>query len=550
MKVVEQDILTGNKLVDNYINQNGYTDQFFQYPNFENRAWLARNNDIDKFSENFCLEERTKLANALKEYNLQLNCSEQVLKNIEKLKESKSRVVVTGQQAGMLTGGVFVLYKAITAINLAKAIECKTGDAVIPVFWVASEDHDYEEVNHTYWWNNGIEKHKLTKPTLGMVPVGKIPLPSNIYKILDQIEKNSITDIALFTEIRRITHESKDVGIWFAKLLSHLFSKYGLVLIDPLLSHVKKKAIPVLSKALIEHQKIKLAVEEQGDELKKKGYDNQLSPPEENQTPLFYIDEDMQRKPVFIEDDWVYCDRRERKRITQIHRFPSFIEENYKRFSPNVALRPIVQDKILPTIAYVAGPGEIAYYAQLKSIYNFYGMKMPIIYPRLRGTIISQSDYEFLKKHNIGLGSTKEEWDKIQEAKLKQVEKADILQDFDIWREELKEKHSEITKRLGELDSDLTDIAEKSFNKINFQIEYLEHKARQKHKKNNKQTIKEIENNYSWIFPFGKQQEMVISGLFMTCRYGQNLIDKLIGLDNIDTKKHKLIIMGGTYGAS
>jgi len=291
---------------------------------------------------------RERLAAVLREQNNSYGCGLATLENIETLVQEQTCVVVTGQQVGLFSGPLYTIYKALTAIKLAAALSQNHGKPFVPIFWMAAEDHDFVEVNHlslldqdSRLQNIAYQEHSAELK----IPVAKILFSSTIetcLQRLDELTPSSEFKPAVLAELRQAYQPERSFVEAFAQWMTFLFK----------------------SKCALRASK----------QLSQKGYVPQVQQ-REGKLNLFLAEHE--RLTVECRDSG-FAVKGDPRSFTQaelvelLHRTPHV-------FSPNVLLRPVYQDTLLPTVAYVGGPGEIAYFAQLKEVYAEYGLSMPVI---------------------------------------------------------------------------------------------------------------------------------------------------------------------------
>lgn len=324
---------------------------------------------------------REVVAEALRPYNVRLGASGKAIQNIDRLADERTFCIITGQQAGFLGGPVYTLYKISTALRLAERCADELGVPVVPIFWLATDDHDVHEVNHAYLFGEDGE-------------VGKVQFP--VGHDGRAIEALSCTrDIAAAYEryFERlasgafVSHTSVDAieaareavpppggspyGEWIARIWSALFSHRGLVIVEPRI--LGGAAREFFERAVELHGEITGRVQAAGEAIQAAGYDPALLSARAG--TLFLID-----------------DEGRRTRLDRAGRHGEAVVERPERYSADVLLRPVMVDSILPVLAHVLGPGEIAYHAYLKPLYELFGLDQPLLFPRKSYTVLRNID--------------------------------------------------------------------------------------------------------------------------------------------------------------
>lgn len=305
--------------------------------------------------------------------------------SLELLEHPESRAVVTGQQVGLLLGPTYTLSKAVTAINLAKRLSTEDRP-VVPIFWLASQDHDAEEVNHTYLLDLDEHLHRLELPLPKGVPAGRIKLRGTwMGRILEELDRLSFIDahrdetVALLQRAWKRAHTFADL---FAAILCELLGNEGLILVNPLEPEVAPLFREVLAAELDAPLASSEAINGAAERLRAQGVTPQLGRGE-GATNLF-LEEDEERHLLRFDTRTFYTDTKTYSREALL----DILETTPSRLTPAAGLRPITQDAALPTAVTVVGPGELRYFAQLEGVYERHGVAMPLIWPRATVTVL------------------------------------------------------------------------------------------------------------------------------------------------------------------
>jgi bacillithiol biosynthesis cysteine-adding enzyme BshC len=348
--------------------------------------------------------DRDKLAGALLEMNKRWQASAQTLENIQRLRQNDSVAVVTGQQAGIFTGALYTIYKAISAI---KAAACYRGRGInaVPVFWIATEDHDFAEIAETFVQNRNGCLSRITMSaaaeTAGL-PVGKIVLDDSINESIEHLFAE-LPKTEFSAELENLVRESyqpgRTVGDAFALVMSRLFGEYGLVLFDPLDEELKQLAAPLYLEAIEKSAEITAALLARNKELESEGYHAQILV-EESSFPLFWLDEAGKRHALRRMADGKLSAKGDEKQF-EIDELKELARNSPQRLSPNATLRNVVQDYLLPTAVYFGGAAEIAYSAQNAEVYRILNRPVTPMLPRASATIIEPRVRRTLDKYNL-----------------------------------------------------------------------------------------------------------------------------------------------------
>ncbi len=511
------------KLFIDYLEDEKNLKSYYRFCPQDENSYLTRYEEI---KTEYSLDSRQKLVKLLSDYNETLLGEEdddfsgksQMKRSIEKLREENSVVVITGQQPGVLTGPLYNIYKAVSAIKLAKETERSLGIKAVPVFWLASEDHDVNEIDFINLRNSRgkLKRFNLFQQNYNS-PIGSLEINKAGERLLDNIELyyNNCQDLDPCFEkwldfYRASLRNSNNLTSWTARIMMKLLSKYGLLVIDPMLTDFRALSKDLFIKAVESKNKVYEEVKDKGESLEKLGYETPLSLPE-NHSGLFFTTDDNVRKSI------LYDSKEGRyKTINGEHVFDelslkNMIEEEYTRFSPNVSLRPVVQDYIFPTLAYVAGPGEVSYFSQLEGVYKSFDVKMPVIYPRERYVIIEPSIKSAMERYEIGLEDVFLNWKDKRNNVLDSLSSLDIEGAFEQASKAMKSQHEELIEKLSREFPQVKDTESKNWKHIHKQLEYLKDKVRQYNNQNNKEIRKSLDRVKLCIFPHDKHQERFYS---------------------------------------
>ncbi|MEW6127013.1 MAG: bacillithiol biosynthesis cysteine-adding enzyme BshC [Acidobacteriota bacterium] len=490
--------------------------------------------------------DRARLADALTRINKLAGSSELTFKHIEMLRNPDSVAIITGQQAGLFTGPLYTIHKALTVVKLAACLR-EQGVEAVPVFWIASEDHDFEEVK----WARTIdtEGHLQTiqyepENLPHEIPVGKITLDANINKSIDEF-LSFLPPSEFLPEIEQMLRESYAEGTGFAvafsKLMAHLFKEYGVVLLDPADEGLKQIAAPLYAKAIEKTSEIAHALVERSHALVAAGYHAQVNVSEE-MVPLFILD-DGRRVAMSHHDGRFYVKGSEK----------SFAQDELAQlaahcpncFSPNVTLRPIVQDYLLPTAAYIGGPAELAYFAQLRAVYEVLERPLPCVLPRASFTIIEGRHHKTMEKYNLHLSDF---FESLHVAITKVVENSldrSTTQLFEETEKLCNEQLNKLEVALAKADASLADSLKKSREKILYQIEHLRTRFIHASARREETTFRQVERAYTTLMPNKNYQERELNIFYLLARYGHSLIDDLYKAADIGFSNHRLLHIGG-----
>lgn len=344
--------------------------------------------------------DRAALVDLLRAQNVAFGAGNSTERNLQKLNDG-ARAVVTGQQVGLFGGPLLTLLKAATAIRKAQ-VASAAGVPHVPVFWMATEDHDLDEVNQaTLLGKHGVEKLRSRFPGHRSQPVGRMLLGDDIEPVLAQVEE--LLNYAPVTELLRACYTPTDtLASAFGKFLTGVFQEHGLIVLDASSREFHAMGAPVLRYAIEHADELHAALLDRTRELEAAGYAAQVLVTDET-TLLFLLDESGNRIPLrrLVVDgtrEWQAAGR-----TYTSEELLAILDAEPERLSPNALLRPVFQDSILPTSAYVGGPAEIAYFAQCQPLFEqILGAVTPVL-PRLSATLVPAAIRSVMDQHELTL---------------------------------------------------------------------------------------------------------------------------------------------------
>ncbi len=485
--------------------------------------------------------DREALADILLQQNERWGADERVRANINKLRAAESVAVVTGQQVGILGGPIYTALKTITTLQLAKQLSEETGRAVVPVFWLEGEDHDFEEIASILIQQDAdlttllyAPDEAQTEPNGG--PVGPRKLTAAIEPVIERLAaalRPTEFKEAVMARVRDAYAPGTTLMDAFARLMRSFFPDTGLVFIDPTDPRLKSLAAPLFSRAVTGAAEAESELRSTSEPLAA-AYHAQISVRPVN---LFYIDG--ARTPVGREGDRLTLSGFDE--ALSEGELKSLVERRPERFGPNVALRPIVQDTLLPTAAYIAGPGEVAYFAQLRPLYAWAGVPMPIIYPRASATIVEGRIANLLERYKLDLAALSEDPDALFQRLVLADAGADLDAQFSHAAKHLDEAVNRVLAFVESVDKSLLPSAEASRTGLHKEWERLRGKVLKAEKRQHDDMRGHIEKVQASLMPGGKLQERALSILPLLTKYGPDLLLRLSGTLSTETTQHQIV---------
>ncbi|MBI1354862.1 MAG: bacillithiol biosynthesis cysteine-adding enzyme BshC [Acidobacteria bacterium] len=504
----------GNRLFLDFVSRFDRVEQFFRRPpTLDSLEASAR--EIQ-----FPDERRAALVEALRGQNRAADAS--VREALDKLARPGVVAVVTGQQAGYLGGPAYAVYKALTAIRLAKALE-RRGVEAVAVFWLATEDHDLDEIASAWIPGPDGSPLKLEAPAgAGRGgPAGRVELGPTAFEALEDAF-SGLDWAAEALELARAAYgEPSTFGEAFRKLFEKVFEGRGLIQLDPLDPALRRIVRPAFRTAVAEAAGLHEALAERGAALEESGYPQQVKIPEHG-TLLFTI-RDGRRRPLVRDGRSFVLDGRRLNEDEVL----ALVEEAPETFSPNALLRPSVQDLLLPVAAYVGGPGEIAYWAQAEVVFGRVVGRMPTLFPRASFTLIDPRRARLLAKYGLTVRDCWTHRAALEERMGRFLVPDDQEQRFSRSREEIDATLGRLESSLREFDPTLAQALERSAAKIRYQIDKLRAKTAREALRRADRAADNAGELLHWIFPEKAPQERLYSFLPLWARFGPRLLDDL-----------------------
>ncbi|HPO15567.1 MAG TPA: bacillithiol biosynthesis cysteine-adding enzyme BshC [Candidatus Hydrogenedentes bacterium] len=453
--------------------------------------------------------------------------------------EGSEPVIVTGQQPGLLTGPLYTIHKAVTAILLARRVSETTGTGCLPVFWIGADDHDFEEVRSANLLTRQHESRTLRydpEESVHGFPMYKIPLSASLHVLIDEASRQA-PGSEFSSEVAAFLHESLDasdsLADWFGRIMARLFQNTPLLLFAPYLPAARRAAIPVLEKEIREPLLSTRIANETGERLRQLGYEPQVV---KNETECgFFLEMGEFRRKVLFENNRFHLPEEEiscttDEMLTLLHAAP-------ERFSPNVLLRCPVRRAVLPVAAYVAGPGEIGYWGQTKALFDATGYPMPVVYPRARCVLATPKLNKLLNKLGLAAAGLFAPEDDLLERALRTQTRHPALPPLTQHRTRIeKELHSLRTDLSALRLKDQTESMTKSASEqITAALDRLERAILRADETQNEATRKQVHRLIAALAPDRKPQERHYTVFSFLFEHGWELIPRLLDSINIDS---------------
>ncbi len=489
---------------------------------------------------------RERVSLILERQNASWNASPQTLKNIQRLRQGAA-VVVTGQQVGLFGGPMFSLYKALSAVKLAEEATV-AGFEAVPIFWLATSDHDLSEVNHVSLPGPDGALHSLNTSSHGVTgaPVSDVRLGDEIRPVVDEAAA-LLGDSEVTQFLREAYRPGESLGSAFARLFARLFATRGVILLDASDPELHRIAAPIYRAAIERSADLNAALLARGETLEKAGYHQQVKVTASS--VLLFTIHDGARTPIHRQtsgsgqdkgSEFVIGSESGTQKVSQgelLHR----IDERPEDFSPNVLLRPVVQDYLLPTLAYTGGAAEAAYFAQAGVVYEILlGCVTPIV-PRFSATIVEPKVQRWLRQYDITVRDSFCDTATLRQKLARHALPEGVQAAFDAVQRSMETSLAQLRKSLGQLDSTLVGASQTAESKISYQIDRLRQLASAAELRRSEVVGRHAQALSEALYPNGALQERGIAGLYFLARHGAELLQTIYHAMHTDCHDHQIL---------
>ena len=486
---------------------------------------------------------RDELVDALIAQNKRYGSGALTFQYLEELRSADSIAIVSGQQAGLFTGPLYTIMKALSVAKLTVCLR-EQGIKAVPVFWVASEDHDFAEVNHCRIVDQDGRLVTISLdncPAPQAQPVGHIHLCA---EITGHVEKflQTLPDTEFRNQISEIIRSSYAPGAGFAeafsKVMARLLATYGIILLDPLDEKLKALCAETYAKALANSSELVSRVIDQTTSLTKAGYHAQVHV-EPDAVPLFAIYKG-RREALIRTGDSIYL-KHGKKLLGTVEQLVERAKTEPSSFSPNVTMRPVIQDTLLPTLAYIAGPSELAYFAQIKPIYEMFGRIEPRIIPRGGGTLIDHKTAKTLKKYKMTLRDFFESTDVIFKKIVEEVTDRGTAEIFNEVTQNISFELDRLAEAVNNVDPTVAAALEKRRKKIEYHLTNLRGKFVRSRTQQDEMARTRVLAAQSILYPNKNLQERELNVFYFIANHGFEVIDDIYRSLEAGSGLHQLI---------
>ena len=475
-------------------------------------------NDLDQIVEassfDYPDERRSRLIEALRPLN-------PGNPSLETLSQPGTVAIVTGQQVGLFSGPAYSIYKALTAIRIAEELKGK-GIAAVPVFWVATEDHDLAEVDHTWVFDSQYQPIRLAMPSTGpggARPVGAIPLADlPLAQLKAALEGLPFADHAVAL-VERSYKPGETLGSAFASFIREVFKPWNLLVIDPLAPAIRAMAAPFLREAAERMPELIEALIARSKELEARGYHAQVLV--DAKTSLLFLLEKGQRRK------WTPADR----------------AASPESFSPNALLRPVLQDYLLPTAAYCGGPAELAYFAQSQVLYQKLPGRQPVAFPRAGFTLVDERSAKRMTKYHLAPTDLMQGCQLLQDRIAQQLVPSALHHQLSLTRSDVAKTLDSLSSQLKTFDPSLAGALETSRRKMEYQVGKIARKTAAQIMAKDQQARRDATSLHGLVFPENHLQERLYSFIPLVAKFGPDLIQQIYEQVRVECPDHQFAVV-------
>ncbi|MGG3926375.1 bacillithiol biosynthesis cysteine-adding enzyme BshC [Metabacillus fastidiosus] len=542
MEIVELSLKSSNTFVNDLHKNKLPNELFFSYNIHDEDVYFKRVEDIKRRSF-----KRDQLVDYLKGYSERFaKRYPKIIENMERLRDPNSVVVIGGQQAGVLTGPLYTIHKVISILVLAREQEEKLNVPVIPVFWIAGEDHDFAEINHVFVSENKLIKKKTMKHErdyLKKLPVSDIQINDRTFvnwtkEIIETYGETDFTN-RLLEQIERCTSRADSFVQVFEELILEMFQDEGLVLINSGDHRLRELEKNCFFEIIEKNSAVGQAVQKKQDCMREHGYKPIIEMKEESANLFYHHDGERYLMDRCSENEFKVEDL---GLVFSKEELIKLVTESPERFSNNVVTRPLMQEFLFPTLAFIAGPGEITYWAELKEVFSLFGYEMPPVVPRLNITILERSIERDMKELDISLEEVLERGTEgAREAYLHANTPVEMKPLVDGAKKEIGAIHHQLKQAALTIDPSLEPLLQKNAFLIENQLDFLTKIVDRRVKEQNEVELSKYHRIENALKPNGQLQERIWNIYYFLNKFGTDFVVELTNLSYTFNDRHKIV---------
>ena len=489
--------------------------------------------------------DRNQLCDALEEINRSAKAGDKVFDNISLLRDDDCVAILTGQQAGLFTGPLYTIYKALSAIRAAECLRGR-GFKAVPVFWIATEDHDFEEVDEAFVLDadSRLERLQSRASHSENEPVGDVRLDDSVSETLSKLF-GSLRTTEFTQHLQRIVEDAyspeEGFGKAFGKLLASLTAEYGLVIVDPLHPELKRLVSPIYRAAVSRYRSIVDALVQRNKQLTDAGFEPQVAVGEDY-FPLFWHSDDNQRLALRSTREGKLRAKAAGREFT-IDELATIAENEPERLSPSVVLRPVVQDFLFPTVCYFGGGAEISYFAQNSEVYRCLDRPVTTILHRQSFTVVEPKHKRTMNKYDLEFTELFNGLDQLLPKIVDEFLDRETARTFAEVEETINTQLNRLDRELSEADPTLADNLATRRRKIMYHIAALHKKFQRVEIEKDETVRRRIESLFVSLLPKGALQERTLNIAYFVNQYGPNFVDWMYRATDLDDRSHRVIYL-------
>ncbi len=484
-------------------------------------------------------DRRERVASILQAQNQTFGSSAKTLDNIARLRAGAA-AVVTGQQVGLFGGPLYSIFKALTAVKLAD-LATQNGVDSVPVFWLATEDHDFAEINLAQLPGSdySLQALRTTTNAIPDAPVGTVKFGEEISSVVETAA-GLLGDSEALTALRESYQPGATFGSAYARLFARIFADWGVILLDPSDSGFHDIAKPLFHAAIEKSAELDNALMARGSQLEAAGYHQQVKVTPSS-TLLFAVRNGV-RTPIHRGNhgstEFLIGDEQ-----LSTADLLARIADAPANFNPNVLLRPVIQDYLLPTLAYTGGSAEVAYFAQAAVVYQSLLGRITPITPRFSATLVENKPRSLLDRYGLAFSDLFQGPDAARELLAKKLLSHEVQTSFDSANTAVETSMTAIRNALSALDTTLIDATDNAIAKMRHQLESLRSRAARAEVRQNEVITRKAQVLSNLLYPNKTLQEREISGIYFVARYGKGLLHDLYKCINADCLDHQVVTL-------
>ncbi len=525
-----------NTLLADYWAQHSPIHSFFTY-RYEQASFEQR---IQKLRH--ATYQNEQLSQVIRAYMESYGLSPKSEQHLQEL-ENGAVAVVGGQQAGVLTGPLYSVHKAISVLKLAQEQRELLKTPVVPIFWIAGEDHDLEEINHTYTIvdgqvkKRGYGKRSAKKTMASATEIDQAEMAKFIQAVFKDFGETAYTQ-QLLKKVSAAAENSQTFTEFFTYLMHDLFNEYGLLMIDAAYAPFRQLESAYFEHLIRHSEEIAHVVVKQEEALSAAGYGKPLEASADNAN-LFYV-EDGERF-LLQRHEQNFSNVQGRVKLNQ-EELLALAKQSPEKISNNVVTRPLMQEMTIPVLAFVGGPGELAYWATLKGAFEVLDLEMPIFAPRLHITLMPRQIERYLNKYELTVeqavqGQAQEKLEQF----IASVQEVSALEQIEQMQQALLEQYDVLAQHLEENDLHLEQTIEKNKAYHAQQLAYLTNKVKEQTLQKHDVAIRRFNMVQAHINPNAGLQERVYSPYLYMNEYGEHFISDLMRLKLEINNRHNVV---------